>query len=111
MRIASASNQPEVKFHFSYLALIQIGITLMATIDYRVKSKDGHHVVIIENLAEILHDKDIDVMGNLMRRKRNSDIYGETTNITSKESKECQIFVDGVLKSAEEYIFKQKHLL
>jgi hypothetical protein len=67
LHIANISTLPEVKFHFSYLALIQIGITLMATINYRVKSKDGHHIMIIENLSELLGDKDINIIGNRMR--------------------------------------------
>jgi len=111
MHIACVSKLPEVKFHFSYLALIQIGITLMATINYRVKSKDGHHIMIIKNLSEILKDNEINIIGNTMRQKRNADIYGEISNITNKEAKEYQIFTEQVLKSAEEYIFKQRHLL
>jgi len=111
LRIARDSKEPEVKFHFSYLALIQIGITLTATRNYRVKSKDGHHIMIIENLSEILGDKDMNAIGNRMRQKRNSDIYGEITAITSKEVKEYMSFVENVLKKSEEYIFKQKHLL
>jgi uncharacterized protein (UPF0332 family) len=111
LHIANISTLSEVKFHFSYLALIQIGITLMATINYRVKSKDGHHIMIIENLSELLGDKDINIIGNRMRQKRNADMYGELTTITAKEAKQYQNFVEQVLKSTEEYIFKQKHLL
>jgi hypothetical protein len=38
-------------------------------------------------------------------------MYGELTTITIKEAKQYQNFVEQVLKSTEEYIFKQKHLL
>jgi hypothetical protein len=109
--IALSSKTPEVKFHFSYLALIQIGITLIATKNYRIKSKDGHHIMIIESLAELLGENDINVIGGRMRQKRNADIYGELTTITTKEAKQYQDFVEKVLKKCEEYISKQKHLL
>jgi len=111
LRIARDSKEPEVKFHFSYLALIQIGITLTATKNYRVKSKDGHHIMIIENLSDILENKDINAIGNRMRQKRNSDIYGEIAAITSKEAREYVSFVETILKEGEEYVFKQKHLI
>jgi len=45
----------------------------MATLDYRVKSQEGHHIVIIDNLAEMLDDKRINTMGDDMRIKRNVD--------------------------------------
>ena len=109
LELARKNSEPEIKFHFAYLALIKIGITLIATLDYRVRSKEGHHMIIIENLAEILNNNNIQKIGNRMRQKRNGDIYGDT-QITKIEADEYLKFIDIVFKKAEEYLTKQKNL-
>lgn len=88
LKIASDSNVPEVLFQFSYNALIKLGITLIAKYGYRAHSKTGHHTKIIEKLAEILNDNEILVIGNLMRKTRNVELYSGGSVITEKQAKE-----------------------
>ena len=104
------SKWPEIQFTQAYKTLIRIGITLMATLDYRVKSQEGHHIVIIDNLAEMLDDKRINTMGDDMRIKRNVDWYGDSIPVTEQESMMYLSFVEEVIKRAEEYLTRQKRL-
>jgi len=43
LAISKKNREPEVKFHFTYMTLIKIGIYLIAKEGYRVKSRPGHH--------------------------------------------------------------------
>lgn len=63
----------DVKFNYAYTALIKSGITLLSYYQWKVKSAPGHHIKIIEKLAQILKADDIENIGNLMRSKRNLD--------------------------------------
>ena len=110
LEISHSNLEPRVKFQFAYSALIKCGITLMATLNYRVKSKEGHHVFIIENLSEILDDNDILKIGNDMRLNRNKDMYKELIIPTETELNSYLKFVDDVFSKTEEYLLKQKHL-
>ncbi|MBI4115391.1 MAG: hypothetical protein HY447_02325 [Candidatus Omnitrophica bacterium] len=75
--IAQKDDIPEVKFTYSYQALIKMGITLLARVaKVKVRSKPGHHVRILEKMGEILDDEDVAMIGNAMRMKRNTDLYG-----------------------------------
>lgn len=56
--IARESKIAKVKFKFAYDALIKIGITLIASKGYKVRSKTGHHFQILEKMARILKDPD-----------------------------------------------------
>jgi len=67
LQIAKSSSQPEVIFEFSYKALMRFGIALIAKNGYRVRSITGHHVKILEKMAEILNDENILILGNKMR--------------------------------------------
>jgi len=74
--IACKDAIPEVKFTYSYNAFIKIGIYLIAKVgNVRVKSALGHHIKIIEKMAEILKDEEVAVIGNAMRTKRNLDFW------------------------------------
>lgn len=82
LSIAHKDKEIEVIFHFSYMALLKIGIYTIAKEGYRVKSRPGHHVQIIEVLSGILKSKDIAIIGDKMRRDRNLDLYSASALIT-----------------------------
>ena len=74
--IAKENKRPEVKFTYSYSALIKSGIALLAKIaKVKIRSISGHHIKIIEKMSEVLNDKSIQNIGNAMRMKRNIDLY------------------------------------
>ena len=105
LNIAKKVNILEVKFNYAYTALIKSGITLLSYYQTKVKSVPGHHIKIIEKLAQILKDEDIEDIGNSMRSKRNLDFYAGGIEVTEKECKEYINFVEEVLAKLKETIF------
>ncbi len=102
LNIAKIDPLPEVKFSYSYNALIKAGISLIAkTGKVKVRSIQGHHVKIIEKMSQILDSEEIAEIGNAMRTKRNLDFYGGGIVISEKESREYFIFVEDVFKKVE----------
>jgi len=73
--IAQRDTILDVKFNYSYTALIKAGMALLSFYQLKVRSVPGHHVKIIEKMAEILNDDTIEDVGNVMRSKRNMDFY------------------------------------
>ena len=59
-----------VAFRFAYDALIKLGITVIASCGYRVKSRRGHHVKILEKMSEILKDEDVKIIGNAINEEK-----------------------------------------
>jgi len=108
--IAIRSKEPEVIFNFSYSALVKIGIVLIAACGYRVRSRVGHHIKILEKLTQILQDKNIEIIGDRMRKKRNLDLYEGGIIISQKEVKDYLGFIKQVIKRTEEYLKNQKSL-
>ena len=102
--IAKKDSILEVKFTYSYNALIKAGIALLSYHQVKVRSVPGHHVKIIEKMSEMLNDEAVDDIGNVMRSKRNIDLYGGGVEITEKECREYIIFVGGVLKRIKNII-------
>jgi hypothetical protein len=96
--IAQDSEHAEVKFHFTYMALVKAGIFCIAREGYRIRSKPGHHQKIVETLSAIMGDKDIQIIGNKMRRDRNADLYDSTGRYNDKEVQEYASFVSAILK-------------
>ena len=96
--IARRDSILEVKFNYVYTALIKAGIALLSFYQVKIRSVPGHHVKIIEKIAEILNDDTIEDVGNVMRSKRNMDFYRGGIEITEKECTEYIQFVDGVLR-------------
>lgn len=109
--IAKENTNPEVIFRFSYDSLAKTGIALIASQGYRVKSKQGHHVRILEKLSKILDDKDIEIIGQAMRQKRNKDLYDGGIIISEKEAKEYLNFVKTIINKADKFLKGQKTLL
>lgn len=95
--IARKDEIPEVKFNYAYSALIKAGIALLSQAQYKIKSVPGHHVKIIDALAQMLKDETINDLGNVMRSKRNLDMYSGGIDITEKECREYLDFVEGIV--------------
>jgi len=99
LNIARTNSLPQVKFTYSYNALIKAGISLIARVGkVRVRSIQGHHFKIIEKMSQILKNEKIKAIGNAMRTKRNLDFYGGGIVVSEKESYEYYYFVEGVFK-------------
>ncbi|MCB4792268.1 MAG: hypothetical protein LHV68_10340 [Elusimicrobia bacterium] len=98
MELAGSGNAPEIIFHFSYMTLIKIGIYCIAKEGYRIKSRPGHHVKIIETLSQLLGSKDILIAGDKMRKDRNIDLYSGDSVIDEKEAKEYYEIVEELIK-------------
>jgi hypothetical protein len=95
LKIARQDKFQEVKFTYSYQALIKAGIVLIAKIGkVKVRSVPGHHVKILEKMSEILMNPDVLTLGDVMRSKRNSDFYGGGESITEKEAEDYLQFVE-----------------
>ena len=94
----------DVKFNYTYTALLKAGIALLSFHGRKVKSAPGHHVKIIEKLTELLNDDSIDDLGNIMRSKRNSDLYEGGIEVTGKECREYIDFVEKVLDKIKKLI-------
>lgn len=99
LEISRKNSEPEVKFHFTYMALIKIGIYLIARERYRVKSRPGHHQMIIGELGELLKNEDVVLIGDKMRRSRNMDLYSADGMITETEADKDFEFVEKIYKS------------
>lgn len=103
--IAKKDDFWEVKFAYSYQALIKGGIALLAQAgSVKVRSVPGHHVKILEKMSDILKDPDINVIGNAMRTKRNLDLYEGGTTIGEHEIEEFIRFVETVLDSVQRHL-------
>ena len=106
-KIARENKDPEVVFKFSYDCLIKLGITLIVSQGYRIKSRTGHHIKILEKLSQILENKDIEIMGEAMRKKRNFDLYEGGVIISEKEAKEYFNFVKEIIAEYERFLKNQ----
>jgi len=105
--IASKSDIEEVAFRFCYDSLLKLAMAICAANGLRVKARQGHHIELIEKLAGILRDKDIEVIVGEMRSKRNWDLYGGGVLISEKEAKEYTTFAKNIFKKADEYLHKK----
>jgi len=106
LRIAKKDNILEVKFNYAYTALIKGGIALLSCHNVKVKSTSGHHIKIIEKLAQGLKDEAITDMGNIMRTKRNLDLYSGGIEVTEKECHDYIKFVESTLNKIKVIIEK-----
>lgn len=105
LSIAKKDSIPDVKFSYGYSALLKMGITLLAKMrGVKVRSVPGHHIKILEALSTLLEDPKIAAVGNAMRNKRNTDLYGEGAFISEKEARDCLNFVVEIVE-----IIKKKH--
>jgi uncharacterized protein (UPF0332 family) len=107
LNIAKKDRILEVKFNYAYTALIKAGIALLSFYGVKIRSVPGHHVKIIEKMAQLIEDDAVADMGNLMRSKRNLDLYAGGIEVTEKECREYLKFVDEVLKKVRNIIVGQ----
>lgn len=110
LKISKQSDIAEVRFQFAYNALIKLGIALISHFGYKVKSRSGHHIKILEKTALILDDKDIYSMGNRMRKKRNTDLYDGGILISKKEADEYKDWLKAIFIKAEVYLYDKQKL-
>ena len=101
LKIAEKTNIPEVIFKFAYDALIKLGIALLSRQGFKIRSNVGHHIKILEVASGILKDKEVEVVGNMMRRQRNTDLYHGGFTVTEKQSKEYLEFVKNTFAKAK----------
>jgi len=111
LHIAAKMNNVDVKFRFSYDALLKLAIAVCAKNSLRVKSRKGHHIKLLEMLATILHNKDISLIGNEMRAKRNFDLYGGGILISRKEAQEYFEWTKDVFETIDKIFDKNLKLL
>lgn len=105
LEIAKKDQFREVQFTYCYQALVKIGMAVLAKKGgVKVRSVMGHHVRILIKLSEILDDPDIFTIGNVMRMKRNKDLYDAGGSITRKEVDDYIAFVSGIIQKAKQII-------
>lgn len=107
LKIAIDSDVPEVQFQFVYNSFIKIGIALIACYNYKVSSRTGHHVKILEKISEILKEKDILLYGDKMRKARNTELYDGGIIVTKKQAGEYLSFAQKIHKLSKSF-FKEK---
>jgi hypothetical protein len=107
LRISSSSKVTEVSFRFCYDALLKLAIAVCASEGLRVKARQGHYIELISKLAFFLKDKEIEILANEMRSKRNWDLYGGGVVISQKEAEEYKRWTKNIFQKAEK-IFKEK---
>ncbi|MEF3280314.1 MAG: hypothetical protein K6357_05040 [Elusimicrobiota bacterium] len=105
IKIAKNQNIAEVKFNYSYNALLKAGIALIAGIkNLKVKTVPGHHIQILKMMSEILNDNSVFDIGNAMRMKRNTDLYEGGILITEKESNDYCGYVEKIIKDVKKIL-------
>jgi len=104
LQIAKKVDNADVKFRFSYDALLKLAITVCAKKNLRVKARKGHHIELLRKLSIILDNKDINIIGDEMRNKRNFDLYSGGILISKKEAEEYCVWTENIFKSADSII-------
>lgn len=84
-RLAERAEEIEIIFFFTYESLLKIAITICARNNLRVKAHRGHHIELIDKMAEILKDEKISQIGNEIRMKRNLGLYSGGDTVSRKE--------------------------
>ncbi|MBI4833681.1 MAG: hypothetical protein HY811_02520 [Planctomycetes bacterium] len=107
LAIARKDQIPEVKFNYAYSAFIKSGIALLSYHGAKVKSVPGHHIKIIETTAELLKDETINDLGNVMRSKRNRDLYDGGIEVTGKECREYIGFAEKVIAKIKQLLLNE----
>jgi hypothetical protein len=98
LAIAAQSEYTQVKFRFCYDALLKLGILLAARAGYKVRSVPGHHIKLLEALADLAETPDVEVMADAMRQKRNMNLYEGGAYVSDSEAAEYLRFVLDLFK-------------
>lgn len=107
LAIAKKDEILEVKFNYAYTALIKGGVALLSLYGFKIRSIPGHHVKILEKMGEILKDDSIIDIGNVIRSKRNIDLYAGGVEVTEKECIEYVEFVGKTLQNIKNRIIPE----
>lgn len=110
LHLASLAKAPELVFYACYNVIIKIAIAVCAKNNLKVKAQSGHHVELINKLAEYLGDNNVLDDANRMRRKRNMDLYGGGLFISEKEAINYLKFCRRLVARADKYLFPGKML-
>lgn len=110
LRLITKEKAPEVVFYISYNVLIKAAMAVAAKNNLRVKSRTGHHVELIQKLAEILRNPEIEDAANRMRSKRNRDLYDGGVATSQKEADFYLSFCKDLIKQVDFYLFPNKLL-
>lgn len=108
--LAKGVKEVEIIFVFTYEAMLKVAIAVCAKNNLRVKARRGHHIELLDKMAEILKDADIGQISNGMRSKRNRGLYSAGDMVSRKEAEYYRKFVEQILKKADTYLFPNKLL-
>ncbi len=112
LNIAKQANVVDVKFQFSYNAMIKLGICLAASYGKKVNSRAGHHIKIIEVIASVLDNNSVAAIGNQMRKIRNTELYdGGKILITKKQASGYCDFTESLFKATSKFFKQNLNLL
>lgn len=109
-RLAEQAKEIEIIFVFTYEAMLKVAISVCAKNNLRVKARRGHHIELIDKMAEILDDQDIKQVGNEIRTKRNRGLYSGGDTVSRKEADFYCKFVKQIFEKADVYLFPDKLL-
>ena len=110
LRLAKSTNEPELVFYACYNLLIKTAMAVCAKNSLRVKSRAGHHMELINKLAECIPDLEIEVVADKMRVKRNRDLYNGGTVTSIKEAGFYLAFCEDLISKTDSYLFPNKLL-
>jgi hypothetical protein len=108
LEIAEKDSFVEVRFSYCYQAMLKSGIALIAKQGYKTRSVVGHHIKILEKMAEILKNPEIAIYGNAMRAKRNLDLYEGGVVLGESEVSSFVSFVKDTLNSIRSLIERDR---
>ena len=108
LEIAEESKRVEVKFIFSYNALIKICIIILhIKKGFRIRSIPGHHIKLLEAISLILQNDDIYDTGNAMRMKRKANMYETGLPLSKMETEDYFQFVLELFNKTKEIVKKK----
>ncbi len=110
LRLALSTEEPELIFYTCYNIVIKTAIVICAKNNLRVKSRTGHHIELIKQLADYLEDSDIEDVAGKMRTKRNRDLYDGGVATSQKEADFYLSFCKKLIARADSYLFPDKLL-
>lgn len=98
------NKEAEIKFQFTYNCLLKLAQAVCAHQGLRVKARSGHHIALLDRCTELLQDKKINAVGQVMRDKRNRNLYDGGMIITSKEAEAYYKFVKELIIRVKTYL-------
>ena len=106
--IAECNDNPNVIYRFCYDAVIKLGIAIIATKNYKVRSIRGHHIKILETIEKILNlEAEINYFDRI-RRQRNIDLYEGGIDFTETDAKNLLEITGKIFNKAKKLFFSNK---